>query len=76
MFSFDLDPVEVDEGEKKPFEVYIENNLVYSNLTPTNCENGPVLFSHSKWYGEPVPEHLERIENAVENAVENAIDNA
>ena len=67
MFSFKLDPVEVEDGENKPFEVYIENNLVYSNLTPLNNENGPVLFSHSKWYGEPVPEHLDRIEKEIEH---------
>ena len=68
MFSFNLDPVEVGVKErKKPFEVFIENNLVYSNLTPINGENGPVLFSHSKWYGDPVPEHLERIGKEIED---------
>lgn len=67
MFTFNLDPVNVEDGEKKPFEVYIENNLVYSNIASTHGENGPVLFSHSKWYGEPVPEHLERIEKEIAN---------
>lgn len=68
MFSFSLTPIEVKKGSSKPFEVYVEKNLVYSNLTPIDGENGPVLFEHSKWYGNPVPEHLERIECAVENA--------
>tara|TARA_Y100000591_G_C21510323_1_gene534351 strand:- start:58 stop:267 length:210 start_codon:yes stop_codon:yes gene_type:complete len=67
MFSFNLEPLKVKKGNNKPFEVYVENNLVYSNLTPVDGENGPVLFEYSKWYGAPVPKHLERIENSIEN---------
>ena len=66
-FSFNLDPVEVEKGAPKPFEVYVENKLVYSNLTPVDGEKGPVLFEYSKWYGEPIPKHLERIEHSIEN---------
>ena len=42
-------------------------NLVYSNLTPIDGEKGPVLFEYSKWYGEPNPKYLERIEQSIEN---------
>ena len=67
MFSFNLEPIEVEKGNSKPFEVYVENNLIYSNLTPIDGEKGPVLFVPSKWYGDPDPKHLARIENSIEN---------
>lgn len=66
-FSFNLEPIEVEKGAAKPFEVYVEKNLVYSNLTPIDGEKGPVLFEYSKWYGEPNPKYLERIEQSIEN---------
>lgn len=65
MFSFINIPVKVNKGEKKPFEVYVENKLIYSNITPINNESGPILFSNSKWYGEPVAEHLERFKKVI-----------
>ena len=65
MFSFINIPVKVNKGEKKPFEVYVNSKLIYSNITPINNECGPILFSDSKWYGEPVAEHLERLKNAI-----------
>ena len=66
MFSFNLEPVEVEKGDNKPFEVYVENVLVYSNLTPIDGEKGPILFEYSKWFGEPNPKHLKRIESSIE----------
>tara|TARA_Y100000817_G_C16593236_1_gene427360 strand:+ start:389 stop:631 length:243 start_codon:yes stop_codon:yes gene_type:complete len=63
--TFVQEPVDVEKGEKKPFEVSVNDVLVYSALTPIDDEKGPLLFSANKWWGEPVPKHIERIENAI-----------
>ena len=63
------EPVDVAKGEKKPFEVSVNDVLVYSTLTPIDEEKGPILFSANKWWGEPVPHHLERLEKAICDAM-------
>ena len=59
--QFTQEPVEVPQGEDKPYELYVNDQLVYSHLTPIDGERGPILFSKNKWWGEPVPKHLERV---------------
>ena len=59
------EPVEVEKDDKKPFEVTVNGVLVYSTLTPIDGEKGPILFSSNKWWGEPEPKHIERIEKAI-----------
>jgi hypothetical protein len=63
--TFVDEPISVEKTEKKPFEVFLDDKLIYSNLKPINNEKGPVLFSTNKWWGEPDPENIERIENAI-----------
>lgn len=67
--TFVEEPVDVAKGEKKPFEVSVNDVLVYSTLTPIDDEKGPILFSSNKWWGEPVPHHLERLEKAICDAM-------
>ena len=63
--QFTEEPVEVLKGEKKPYELTVNGELVYSHLTPIDEERGPILFSKNKWWGEPVPKHLERVEESI-----------
>jgi hypothetical protein len=64
-----LSPEEVPSGTTKPFEVTIAGKLVYSMVTPVAGETGPILFETNQWWGEPVPEHLERVTTAVQAAL-------
>ena len=63
--QFTEEPIEVPKGKNKPYELTVNGELVYSHLTPINEERGPILFSVNKWWGEPVPKHLERVEQAI-----------
>lgn len=49
----------------KPFEVYVEDKLIYSNLAPLHDENGPLLVQTSMWWGEPNEEHIKRLNDAI-----------
>ena len=64
-FSFIEEPIEVKPGEEKPFDIYVNDKLLYSNITPIDGEKGPILFETSKWWGEPVQSHLDRIESEI-----------
>jgi hypothetical protein len=64
-----LSPEEVPSNTTKPFEITIAGKLVYSMLTPVAGETGPILFETNQWWGEPVPEHLERVTTAVQAAL-------
>ena len=54
-------PVDVGEGEEKPFDITVNGTLVYSKLAPVAGETGPLLFSTNKWWGEPAPEQITRV---------------
>ena len=62
-------PKEIKSDDSKPFEVIINDELVYSKLTPINGETGPITFKYSKWHGEPNPTKLHTIEKVIENSL-------
>ena len=59
-------PEELANGEAKPFEVSVNNRLVYSKLMPVNGEQGPITFKYNKWTGEPDPAKVEQVEREIE----------
>jgi len=63
-------PVEVAKGEDKPFEITVSGTLVYSKLNPVAGECGPLLFESNKWWGEPIPEQIQRVTDSVVEALE------
>ena len=66
--EFSNTPVEVPKDEGKPFEVKVNDKVVYSHLAPIDGEKGPILFEANKWWGEPNPAYIARVESAIEAA--------
>ena len=62
-------PVEVPKGEKKPYDITINGELIYSHLTPIDDEHGPILFSKNKWWGEPETKHLDRVVETIRSLI-------
>lgn len=62
-------PEELAKDEPKPFEVSVNDKLVYSKLTPINGEKGPITFKYNRWHGEPDPTKVEQVENEIETLI-------
>ena len=67
--EFTNDPVEVPQGQDKPFEVKVDGTVIYSHLAPVNGEKGPILFESNKWWGEPDPAKIKLVEDKVSAAL-------
>ena len=59
------DPVEVPQGQDKPFEVKVDGAVIYSHLAPLNGEKGPILLESNKWWGEPDPAKIKLVEDKI-----------
>ena len=53
--EFSNEPVEVPQGEGKPYEIKVNDEVIYSMLAPVNGEKGPVNFEENKWFGPADP---------------------
>ena len=54
--EFSNEPVEVPQGQPKPYEIFLDGELVYSMLTGEGgSENKPIVFGPHQYFGDPVP---------------------
>jgi hypothetical protein len=53
--EFSNEPVEVPKGEGKPYEIKVNDEVIYSMLAPVNGEKGPINFEENKWFGPADP---------------------
>mmetsp|Transcript_4168 Transcript_4168/g.7091 ORF Transcript_4168/g.7091 Transcript_4168/m.7091 type:complete len:88 (-) Transcript_4168:328-591(-) len=68
--EFTNEPVEVPGSEPKPYEIFVDDELVYSMLTGAGgSENKPIVFGPHKYFGEPVASKLEGVMKAIEAKV-------
>ena len=53
-------PVYVGNGPT-PFEISLNNEIVYSKLFPLNGEMTPIFFAQHAYWGKPNPKHYDRL---------------
>ena len=66
---FSNEPVEVPKDETKPFEVTVNDTLIYSHCAPLSGEKGPILFEDNKWWGAADPSKVTLVEDKITAAM-------
>lgn len=54
-------PQKINKNDNKPFEIYVNEVLVYSLLTPIDKETVPLITKYNKWIGDPNEAQLQRV---------------
>ena len=66
---FSNEPVQVPTSETKPFEVMVNDTLIYSQSAPLSGEKGPILFEDSKWWSAADPSKVTFVEGKITAAI-------
>lgn len=69
LFEFINNPVEVPDGEPKPYRIELNGDVIYCVNEPVDQESTPIIFKTHRYFGEPDIEQLAKVESKVENMI-------
>ena len=69
MFEFINNPVKVEKDQPKPYKIEIDDTTVYCVNQPVDQESVPIIFKEHKYFGQPDPEVLAKLEAKVDNMI-------
>ena len=69
LFEFINNPIEVPDGEPKPYRIELNGDVIYCVNEPVDQESIPIIFKTHRYFGEPDLEQLTKLESKVENMI-------